>query len=244
MARNSAADGAGTRGEAADAAGRLPDWALRSAGFEVDGPGAAGLARGEGLCGKAARREVFGPGRKAPARGLRRGAGAGLEVDPGDGDAFTRAGGADRVGDGAPGAFACAEDATADCEDALAARDEDASARAENLTREEALSAMTGTPFVERRRADMTRTLTRYERLSADRDALTSAGPFTRAYLIAHSTDQQIARATAEAYKPALPLTFEGLTFAAIGLVLGTLFLRVISEIASILLWPFRRMPT
>ena len=122
--------------------------------------------------------------------------------------------------------------------------DFDASARAENLTREEALSAMTGTPFVERRRADMTRTLTRYERLSADRDALTSAGPFTRAYLIAHSTDQQIARATAEAYKPALPLTFEGLTFAAIGLVLGTLFLRVISEIASILLWPFRRMPT
>jgi hypothetical protein len=122
--------------------------------------------------------------------------------------------------------------------------DFDASARAENLTREEALSAMTGTPFVERRRADMTRTLTRYARLRDDRDALTAAGPFTRAYLIAHSTDRQIARATADAYKPALPLTFEGLTFAALGLILGTLLMRLFSEIASILFTPFRRKPT
>ncbi|EAQ02773.1 hypothetical protein OB2597_15365 [Pseudooceanicola batsensis HTCC2597] len=118
--------------------------------------------------------------------------------------------------------------------------DFDRSAAAEGLTRGEALQAMTGTAFVERRRADMARTIARHAALSADLDALRGAGPFTRAYHLAHIDDREIARRTAADYRPALPLTFEGIVFALAGFVLGLLVLGLAQEMLRILLGPVR----
>ncbi|WP_375175682.1 DUF2937 family protein [Pseudooceanicola sp.] len=123
--------------------------------------------------------------------------------------------------------------------------DFDRSATAEGLTRDEALSAMTGSGFVERRRADMIRTLARHEDLTADLNALKASGPFTRAYRITHFNDAEVARRALQDYQPALPLTFAGGSFAAIGAVLGMLAVGVIGSLLSMLFAllsaPFRR---
>lgn len=121
--------------------------------------------------------------------------------------------------------------------------DFDRSAAALDLSREEALAAMTGSDFVERRRADMERALDRHDRLRADLALLRSAGPFTRAYRIAHFDDSDLARRTAADFKPALPLTFEGVTFAATGLILGMLAVGLIRGLMSLLIAPLRRRP-
>ena len=119
--------------------------------------------------------------------------------------------------------------------------DFDRSAEAEGLSRAEALAAMTGTPFVERRRSDMTRTIARYERLTADLSALRSAGPFTRAYNLAHIDDPTIARRAAADFRPAVPLSFEGVTFAAVGLLVGGFVIMLLRELLAVLMMPFRR---
>lgn len=116
--------------------------------------------------------------------------------------------------------------------------DFDASAKAEGLTRTAALAQMQGTPFVERRRADMERTLARHDRLTRDLAALRAAGPFTRAYEAARLTDPDLVRATWGDFRPALPLTVEGVVFAGVGLVLGWLGM---GALLALVRWPFRR---
>jgi len=124
--------------------------------------------------------------------------------------------------------------------DALAqvADDFDASAAAEGMTRDQALAEMTGTAFVERRRADMARSFERFARLRADLEVLQSAGPFMRAYRGARLTDPEIANAAFAAYKPAVPVTFEGLVFAATGFGLG---IAIVWGIMALVLSPYRR---
>lgn len=60
--------------------------------------------------------------------------------------------------------------------------DFDASAQAEGLSRADALASMVGTPFVERRRADMERTIDRYDHLRTQLDDWRAAGPVRRAH--------------------------------------------------------------
>ncbi|MGI3170463.1 DUF2937 family protein [Pseudooceanicola sp. C21-150M6] len=120
------------------------------------------------------------------------------------------------------------------------AADFDASAHAADLTREAALDQMTGTPFLDRRRADMTATFTRLEALQADLAALRGAGPFLRAYEMRHLIDPQIAARAAQDFSPALPLTFEGLIFAALGLLAGLALVSLIRRLAALILYPFR----
>jgi hypothetical protein len=119
--------------------------------------------------------------------------------------------------------------------------DFDRSAAAEGLDRQAALDAMTGSGFVERRRVDMTRTIERKSRLEADLAALRGAGPFTRAYEAAHFDDMEIARRAAQDFKPAMPLTFEGISFAAVGLFVGWLAIATVLYVLRLLLWPVRR---
>lgn len=102
--------------------------------------------------------------------------------------------------------------------------DFDASASAEGLSRDAALEQMVGSAFVERRRADMQRTITRYELLQGQIVALEQAGPFMRAYH-APQMDPEIARAAWAAFQPAVPLTFAGGVFGAVGFALGGLML-------------------
>ncbi|UWR21499.1 DUF2937 family protein [Sulfitobacter sp. S190] len=119
--------------------------------------------------------------------------------------------------------------------------DFDASARAENLSRTEALAQMQGTAFIERRRADMTRSIARYETLRDDLAALRAKGPFMRAYHASRLTDTDIAQAAWQAYVPAVPISFAGLSFAAAGFVLGAALL---AGLARLMVWPLRRRGT
>lgn len=116
--------------------------------------------------------------------------------------------------------------------------DFDASAAASDLSREDALAQLQGTPFLERRRADMTRSIVRHQRLRADLQRLQGQGPFMRAYHATSFTDTEIAQAAWDAYQPAVPVSFAGLSFAGVGFVLGSL---AVSLLAGLLRMPFRR---
>jgi len=116
--------------------------------------------------------------------------------------------------------------------------DFDASATASGLSREEALTQLQGTDFLERRRADMTRTVTRYTQLNHDLEVLKGQGPFTRAYNARRFSDPEIAKAAWQAFQPAIPVNFAGLSFAGVGFFLGLL---AFSLLGGLLCWPFRR---
>jgi hypothetical protein len=115
--------------------------------------------------------------------------------------------------------------------------DFDASATASDLTREEALAEMQGTAFLERRSADMTRSITRYERLSSDLETLQGQGPFMRAYNGTRFTDPEIASAAWDAFQPAVPVSFAGLTFAGAGFLSGSAILSLILGLLRLPFW-------
>jgi len=98
--------------------------------------------------------------------------------------------------------------------------DFDASARDLGLNRYQALDQMRGTPFVEKRRADMEATFARHARLAGDLAVLRGAGPFTRVYHAGRMGDRDLLGGTWGDFKPALPLTFAGAVFAGAGFVL------------------------
>jgi hypothetical protein len=116
--------------------------------------------------------------------------------------------------------------------------DFDASAQSVGLTRGDALAQMTGSPFMERRRVDMTATFRRYDALSDALSQLEGQGPFMRAYHLPKMRDAKIAKAAWDVYQPAMPLNFAGLIFAGVGFVLGALG---ISLLVRLLALPFRR---
>ena len=116
--------------------------------------------------------------------------------------------------------------------------DFDASATAAGLNRDAALAQMQGSDFLERRRADMTRTINRYAGLKSDLAVLQGEGPFMRAYYLPKFNDPAIARAAWDVYQPAVPLNFAGIGFCALGLMLG---MALMGLILRLLAWPFRR---
>jgi hypothetical protein len=116
--------------------------------------------------------------------------------------------------------------------------DFDASATASDLSREEALAQMQGTAFLERRSADMARSIARYERLRSDLVALEGQGPFMRAYNAARFTDQEIVQSAWQAYQPAIPVSFAGFMFAGVGFVLGSMGFALLLGLLRV---PFRR---
>lgn len=124
---------------------------------------------------------------------------------------------------------------------ARVAADFDASAAALGLSRAAALEQMRGTDFVAARRADMERTFARHDQLSADLAALRGAGPFSRAYLAGHLADSDLAARTWADFRPALPLTFEGMSFAAVGALAGWSAVAVLLALLRGLIAPLRR---
>jgi hypothetical protein len=124
--------------------------------------------------------------------------------------------------------------------DALAevVSDFDASAAAVGLSREDALAQLRGSEFLERRRADMTRTMARHATLQRDLAEIEGAGPLMRAYHLPHLSDTDVAQAAWAAYQPALPLNFAGALFGGFGFVAGLLG---VGLILRLLAWPFRR---
>ncbi|MEM7438396.1 MAG: DUF2937 family protein [Pseudomonadota bacterium] len=103
----------------------------------------------------------------------------------------------------------------------LVASDFDKSAKTVGMTREEALASMTGNAFQDLRRADMTRTFDRLDRLSTHYEMLKGSTAMQRLTAISRFDDRRIAARAWDDFKPGIPLTFDGLTFAAVGFLTG-----------------------
>lgn len=98
----------------------------------------------------------------------------------------------------------------------------DADSSALGVSREEALADLAAGSGMGRARAEtVAKTIARHARLEADLAVLQAAGPFTRAYEMRRFRDSKIAARALEAYRPALPLTFEGGVFAGTGFLGG-----------------------
>lgn len=103
----------------------------------------------------------------------------------------------------------------------LVAADFDKSAEGVGMDRAEALASMTGNAFQEARRADMTRSFARLDRLEGDLELLNGANAITRLRHVARLTDTGIAARAWEAYRPAVPISFDGIVFALGGFFAG-----------------------
>lgn len=104
----------------------------------------------------------------------------------------------------------------------------DTAARVGGLSREAALDELRGTGFGDRFSDDMRTRLIRYDRLNADYQALAEAAPLERLGRFWHFRDPQLAQRTWDDFRPAVPVTGEGLTFAGIGFAGGWLLVSLV----------------
>ena len=97
----------------------------------------------------------------------------------------------------------------------------DADARANAETRESALGRLRANPddLASRQGAAMQGNVERLGRLEAHRQAMTEAGPFSGPALMLRDGDTDLMWATYRDFKPAMPVTEEGLLSAAAGFV-------------------------
>lgn len=124
--------------------------------------------------------------------------------------------------------------------DALAAvvAEFDASAEKAGLSREVALSELPGSAFLDLRQEDMRRVIARAERVSADYAFLKAAGPLERLALPHRFRDNDTLSATWGDFRPAIPVTLDGLVAAGIGFLLGWGALLALAALARM---PLRR---
>ncbi len=99
----------------------------------------------------------------------------------------------------------------------------DADAAASGLTREEGIArySLSPDPFLVDRGVSIQAVFARYEQLRAQRSALANASAVERVSAMTRYFDTDVGAATLEDFKPALPITTEGLAHAAVGLGLG-----------------------
>jgi len=116
----------------------------------------------------------------------------------------------------------------------------DADAAAVGVSREQALIDLAQGGAIGAARAQtMVDTMSRQAQLSAALEDLRGAGPITRAYHAHAFADGELVRGTLADFKPALPLTFDGVVFAIVGFLAGTLLARFVLRITR--LFRFRR---
>jgi hypothetical protein len=122
----------------------------------------------------------------------------------------------------------------------------DSSAARAGLTRQAALARLERNPddLVVGQSAATADAIARYEDLRQSYSDLASAGDFKRLLVFAASVDPAIARRTMGDFRPALPVTMEGLAHAGVGLVLGYGLGALIAAIAAALLALRRRETT
>jgi hypothetical protein len=99
----------------------------------------------------------------------------------------------------------------------------DAGAAQAGVTRQAALARLKRNPddLVVGQSAATAEAIARYEALRQSYGDLASAGEFERLLVFATTIDPAIARRTMGDFRPALPVTLEGLAHAGLGLVLG-----------------------
>jgi hypothetical protein len=112
----------------------------------------------------------------------------------------------------------------------------DAEAQRENLKPAEGLNRLeeNADPLARQRGEAMAETIDRATELKEQLQAMTTAGPLTRLYVMAKDFDPEIAQSTLDNYEPATPLTFEALTAAGLGAVWGW-------GATHLIAWPLRR---
>jgi hypothetical protein len=112
----------------------------------------------------------------------------------------------------------------------------DAEVRGENLTRAEGLKRLEDNddPLARKRGVDMTEAIERAKRLDDEIQAMNSAGPLMRLYVVATNFDPEIAHGTLDNYEPAEPLSLGAVMAGGVAALWGWAATRLIA-------WPFRR---
>lgn len=113
-------------------------------------------------------------------------------------------------------------------------------AKEAGLTLEQAIDrySRTGDSFIAARGESMARTFARYQDLSATLAEVRGATGWERFARLPEYFDTEIGRRTLDDYQPAVPVTVEGLSYAAAGFGVGYVAL---SAIVGVLMLPFRR---
>ncbi|MDB5623892.1 MAG: hypothetical protein JWR39_2455 [Devosia sp.] len=121
-------------------------------------------------------------------------------------------------------------------------QDFDRAAAAGGLDRQAALARYSASSdaFLAGRGTSMAQTFTRYDQLSAALSRIEDVGPFERLRSLPAFVDTDIGRRTLQNFKPAMPLTPEGLLYAGAGFLFGYV---LFSAIYRLLALPFRRRP-
>ncbi len=112
----------------------------------------------------------------------------------------------------------------------------DGEVQRQNLSRAEALKRLedNADPLARERGADMGEAIDRARRLNKQIEALNSAGPLMRLYVVATNFDPEIARSTLDAYEPAEPLSVGALTAGGLAALWGWAATRLVA-------WPLTR---
>ena len=118
--------------------------------------------------------------------------------------------------------------------------DFDRAAAAGGLDRSAALARYEASndDFLAGRGTSMSATFQRYDQLSATLARIEHADPVTRLQSLPAYLDTDIGRRTLESYKPAVPVTMEGILYAGGGFILGYL---VLSGLWRFVTLPFKR---
>lgn len=116
----------------------------------------------------------------------------------------------------------------------------DTAATAAGLTREDAIARYSATKdsFIEGRGQSAARTFARYDELSAMLDKIRGANAAQRVSLLPQFMDSEIGARALEDFKPAVPVSIEGLAYGGGGFLLGYL---LTSGLLRLLMLPFRR---
>jgi hypothetical protein len=118
--------------------------------------------------------------------------------------------------------------------------DFDRAALAGGLDRDQALTRYNASndDFLAGRGTSMSATFLRYDMLSRTLADIEGAGPVERLQSLPAYLDTDIGRRTLENYRPAMPVTMEGILYAGGGFILGYL---LVSGLVRFCALPFRR---
>lgn len=118
--------------------------------------------------------------------------------------------------------------------------DFDQQAARDGLTPQQALAHYQASPdrFLVQQGQSMAHTIARYDQLSAMLGRIRGATPLERMTMLPDFADSEIGQRTLDDFRPAVPVTPEGLLWAAIGLIAGYGIMRLLAELA---VWPFKR---
>jgi hypothetical protein len=112
----------------------------------------------------------------------------------------------------------------------------DSEVQRQNLSRAEALKRLedNSDPLARERGEDMDRAIERAKHLNQQIEAMNSAGPLMRLYVVATNFDPKIAQSTLDNYEPAEPLSLGALTAGGFAALWGWAATHLIA-------WPFSR---